>query len=155
MQPPDRPLRLALLGIGNELRGDDAAGGLVAQALQDAAADSTFLCLVAGVAPENCTGRLRRFQPDLVLLVDAADMDEPPGAIRWLDWQAITGLSATTHITPLHMLAHYLTFSLGCQVALIGIQPADTRLGAPLSPAVSQAVNQLASGLRPLIPTTP
>ena len=38
----------------------------------------------AGPAPENFTGPLRRFRPDLVLLVDAAQMDAEPGTIGWL-----------------------------------------------------------------------
>ena len=135
----ERPLRLALLGIGHELRGDDAAGLAVAAGLRPFANDD-FLAIEAGHAPENHTSSLRRFAPTLVLLVDAAQMNEAPGAIRWLNPQTITGISASSHTMPLHMLARFLQAELGCEVAFIGIQPADTTLGAPLSPEVKTAV---------------
>jgi hydrogenase 3 maturation protease len=140
---------MAVVGMGHELRGDDAAGVVAARSLMAALADldesrqspaSRLLVIDAGPAPENHTGSLRRFQPDLVVLVDAAHMDEAPGAIRWLPWQDSAGLSASTHTLPVHVLARYLTAELGCQVALIGIQPAGTRLGAPLSPEAQAAV---------------
>jgi hydrogenase 3 maturation protease len=94
-------------------------------------------------APENHTGSLRRFKPDLVLLVDSAQMNEPPGTIRWLSWEETTGLSASTHTMPPYMLARYLSTELNCQVALIGIQPAHTGLDSPLSPAVQEAVDEI------------
>ena len=101
----------------------------------------------AGTAPENHTSSLRRFGPDLVLLIDAAQMDEAPGAVRWLDWRDTSGLSASTHTLPPYVLAQYLTCELGCELALIGIQPADTRIGAPLSPAAQQAVAAVVQAL--------
>jgi len=105
----------------------------------------------AGPAPENYTGPLRRFQPDLVILVDAADMGEAPGTVRCLACEETTGLSASTHTLPPYVLAHYLTASLGCQVILLGIQPADTSIGKPLSPTVRQAVVAVAQGLANLL----
>jgi hydrogenase 3 maturation protease len=149
-----RPPRLAIVGLGHELRGDDAAGLLVARQLVQVwqqrswpPAGDRLLIIEAGHAPENHTGPIRRFAPDLVLMVDAAQMNEPPGRIHWLAWQEISGLSASTHTMPLYMLAKYLTSELGCDVALIGIQSADTALGAPLSPPVQRAVNQVAQTL--------
>jgi len=74
-------------------------------------------------------------------------MGEPPGAIRWLDWRETDGISASTHTLPLHLLARYLVTELGCDVALLGIQPAANTLDAPLSPAVSQAVASIVADL--------
>ena len=151
-QPSDRPLRIAVVGIGHELRGDDAAGVVVARALleQSAICDprSAFrLVIDAGPAPENYTGSLRRFQPDLIVLIDAAQMGAPPGTVRWLMWQDTDAFSASTHTLPPHILAQYLTNELNCGVALIGIQPADTRIGMPLSPVVQAAVETVVQAL--------
>ncbi|MFZ0546915.1 MAG: hydrogenase 3 maturation endopeptidase HyCI [Candidatus Promineifilaceae bacterium] len=137
-----RPLRVALMGIGHELRGDDAVGLTVAQQLRPYS-NRHFLVVEAGHAPENHTGVLRHFCPDLVLLVDSAQLDEKPGTIRWLAWQETTGLSASTHTMPPYMLARYLTAELNCEVALIGIQPAETTLDFPLSPAVEKAAHKI------------
>jgi len=143
---PDRPPRVAVVGLGHELRGDDAAGIVVTQRLirderPPSAIRPSALIVSAGSAPENCTGVLRRFDPDLVMLVDAAQMGAPPGAVRWLAWQETSGLSASTHTMPPYVLAKYLTAELKCQMAVLGIQPADTTLGAPLSAPVERAVN--------------
>ncbi len=111
----------------------------------------TTLVIDAGPAVENCTGLLRRFGPDLVLLIDAAQMDEAPGAVRWLSWEETDGLSASTHTLPPRVLAQYLTSELGCEVALLGIQPADTTIGAPLSPTAQAAVQSVTQALAELL----
>lgn len=101
----------------------------------------------AAHAPENCTGQVRHFAPDLVLLVDAAQMDAPPGTIRWLDWRSCDGLSASTHTMPLSLLGEYFTAVLHCEVALIGIQPASLDLGETLSPQAIAAAEQVVETL--------
>ena len=139
----NNPPRVVVLGIGHELRGDDAVGLVVAARLKTRAADcDRLLAVEGGAAPENCTGTLRRFRPNLVVLVDAAFMDAPAGAIGWLSWQDASGFSASTHTLPLHLLATYLTSELGCEVTLIGIQPAQLEIDAPLTPAVAQAAEE-------------
>ena len=142
------PGRIALLGIGNELRGDDAAGLHIARSLlsrPDTPPD--WLVLETGPAPENYTGRLRRFAPECVLLVDAAHMGLTPGAVRWLDWRDTGGMSASTHTLPLHILAQYIENELSCPVCLVGIQGAQNEVGADLSPEVRQAVQSLVDEL--------
>ena len=141
--------RIAVVGVGQELRGDDAAGLVVAQRLSALTPHfSALLVVEGGHAPENCTGPLRRFKPDLVVLVDAAALHLPPGSIQLLNWEQIGGLSATTHTLPLHLLARYLMAELGCEVILLGIQPIDTTLGAPLSSPVEKAVREVVEGMR-------
>lgn len=141
--------RMAVVGVGQELRGDDAAGLIVAQRLSALSPQSSALLVVeGGHAPENCTGILRRFGPDMVVLVDAAALDLPPGSIQLLNWEQIGGLSATTHTMPLHLLARYLMAELGCEVVMVGIQPIDTTLGAPLSSPVAKAVLEVVEELR-------
>ena len=143
-QHPGSAPRIAMLGIGNELLGDDAAGVAVARALAPIfAGKDRFLIIEGGLAPENFSGNLRRFKPDLVLLIDAAQMNETPGTIRWLDWEETSGLSASTHTLPPYILSKYLTSELGCRVALLGIQPEKMDLEAPLSPCVSKAVESI------------
>jgi hydrogenase maturation protease HycI len=146
--------RVALVGIGHELRGDDAAGVMLARAFshllerEGAGVREKVLVIDAGPAPENHTGALRRFMPDLVLLVDAAELCALAGTVRWLAWQETSGLSASTHSLPLYMLAQYLSVELKCEVALLGIQPAVLTLGAALSPAVQRAVEEIVQALR-------
>ena len=134
------------MGIGNTFRNDDAAGILVARELlqRECAANARHLLVIqAGHAPENVTGELRSFAPDLILLIDAAEMRDVPGAICWVPIQSIEGMSASTHSLPLSMLARYLTLELNCVVSLIGIQPKSNEVGEIISTEVSQAIIEI------------
>jgi len=142
--PTPRPARVAVIGVGNEMNGDDGAGVRVVKALASRLAATPGLLLIdGGTAPENFTGPLRRFRPDLILEIDAAHQDQPPGTLAWIDWRDADGMSASTHTLPPSVLASYLTTDLGCQVALIGVQPAQLEMGQPLSTEVAAAVEQL------------
>jgi hydrogenase 3 maturation protease len=142
----DTPSKIAIVGIGNNLRSDDAAGILVAQRLMQSRCVQDLkhvLVIDAGHAPENMTGELRRFMPDVVLLVDAAEMGEMPGTARWIPMEDLDGMSASTHSMPLSMLAGYLTLELHCDVALLGIQPSSNDFGENVSLVVLQAVDEI------------
>ncbi len=142
--------RLAVVGVGSEMHGDDAAGVLAARALMPLGSDR-LLVIDAGPAPENITGILRRFEPDFILLIDAADMGEAPGAVRWIEGQDAEGISGATHSLPLNMLARYLTEELGCEVTLLGIQPRTiSPLTAAPSPEVRRAVEDIAEAISAL-----
>jgi hydrogenase 3 maturation protease len=145
--PPERPIRLALVGIGHELRGDDGVGLDIVRRLRSRLLPPGWLALEAGSVPESCTSALRRFRPDLVVLVDAAHLDLRPGTVRWLECADTDGFHSSTHTLPLSVVATYLQTELGCAVGLLGIQPADTPIGAPLSPAVRRAASAIVSGL--------
>lgn len=138
------PLRIAIVGIGNEFRNDDAAGVLVARALLRYENPGHALILRAGHAPENFTNELRAYHPHLVLMVDAADMGAEPGSISLIPFEQIDGMTASTHSLPLSMLSRYLTLELNCAIALIGIQAASNDVGETVHPAVLAAVHEVA-----------
>jgi hydrogenase 3 maturation protease len=144
---------MAVVGIGHELCGDDAVGVRLAGLLKTlTGGNEALLALEAGPAPENFTGTLRRFAPDMTLLVDAALMGSDPGTVRWLDWREASGMSASTHTLPLNMLAAYLKEELGCEVALLGIQPDQTFDEAPLTSRVREAAETVARELAGFFP---
>jgi hydrogenase 3 maturation protease len=143
----NRSARIAIVGVGNPFRSDDAVGIRIVHALSGqewAAATDQVLILDAGHAPENCTGELRRFAPNLVLLIDAAELGGKPGRVEWIPEESIDGMSASTHSLPLSMLARYLTLELGCKVAVLGIQPGSNEVGERISPPVLQIAEEVA-----------
>lgn len=147
----DRP-RIAIVGIGNRLNGDDAAGPLVAQALKEklggaAPQADRFLVLDAGPSPEAFSGPLRRFSPDLILMVDAAELSQPPGTVEYFDWSVAQGMSASTHTLPPSLLAKFLIDELGCQIRLLGIQPGQLNLDGGVSPEVGCAIDEVVQNL--------
>ena len=142
--------RIAIVGIGNAFRSDDAAGVLTARALKKSRLLpdlKTVLVMDAGHAPENTTGELRTFAPDIVLLIDAVEMGETPGTIRWIEMDEIEGMSASTHSLPLSMLASYLNWELKCEVTLLGIQVKSNDVGEIVDLNVLRAVNEIVSAV--------
>jgi hydrogenase 3 maturation protease len=149
----------AFVGIGHELRGDDAAGLLVVRRLSAPAGSAAAhqrpggrppLFLEAGPLPESVSGPLRRYQPDLVIFIDAADMDCAPGAVDWIDPRKAVGFSAGTHAFPLCEFSEYLAHELDCEVFFLGIQPENMEFDSPVSPPVRSAVDELAREIRRL-----
>lgn len=137
--------RLVILGVGSDLRGDDAAGSEVAKQLKAQAArlPEAVHIIDAGEAPEAFTGVIRRIHPAFVLVVDSAEMGEAPGTIRLVDIHQIDGMSASTHTFPLSLFARFLIAELHCEMYFLGIQPADNRLGERLSPEAEAAVRAI------------
>jgi hydrogenase 3 maturation protease len=132
-----RPLRIAILGVGNELNGDDGAGLSAVRALKQTGLSSDrFLLLETGPAPENFTGPVTRFAPDWVLAIDAARMEAPAGHIQPIALDEIEGVSAATHGLPLSIVGRYLIAQTGCKFSILGLQVEQTEFGQPLSPAV-------------------
>jgi hydrogenase 3 maturation protease len=145
--PPKTDLpRIAIVGIGNESNGDEAIGVCVARALQKrqyAADAGRVLIIEANHAPENITTELRRFQPQVVILINAVQMDLPIGEIDWIPWEPTTGMGISSRNLPLAMLARYLTLEFNCQVQILGIQPLQNDADASLSEAGETAVDEL------------
>jgi hydrogenase 3 maturation protease len=138
-----------VLGIGNRLGGDDAAGTYVVDILnrrkKRAKGNSTsqIIAVDVGTAPESYTSVIRQHRPDLLIMVDAADMGLQPGALRIIPPEKITVLSFSTHHMPLSMLVSYVNELCG-EVLLVGLQPEATEMSKCLSRAVRKSVKELA-----------
>ncbi len=136
--------RVAILGIGNELNGDDSAGLWVVRKLRDRLGGKPNLLLMdCGSIPENATGPLRRFKPDLVLMVDAAELGEEPGTIKMIELDEVRGFSASSHSLPLSVLAGFIQTEFDCEVCLCCIQPQSLEFDQGLTPVVNNAVAKL------------
>ncbi len=146
--------RVAVMGVGNPLRGDDAVGSIVARKLQRAFAwvppaevDDVPVTTVAIVdaeeIPESYLDVLCAAHPAVVVLVDAADVGAPPGAVVLLDGSRLADHVSSTHRTPLAPVARYLERRTGARVLLAGIQPGPERWGDGLSGAVEDTANRL------------
>ena len=136
-----------VLTVGNGMMGDDGAGVLLAQMMRQSPLPG-WQVLNGGSAPENILHQVREMTPQRVLLVDAADMDLPPGEVRRIQDELLDDpFLLTTHTLPLTFLIESLREFVP-QVELLGIQPDVVAFGFPMSPAVKQAVAQVYSALR-------
>lgn len=128
--------------VGSVLRGDDAAGPLLAKRLEDDPV-AGWMAVDGGQTPENELGYLRRLAPRRLLLVDAAAMGLEPGAIRRLSGEDVAVQSLiTTHTLPITYLLGELE-GLCDDVTFLGIQPAGTDFFEPVHPSVLAAVEHI------------
>ena len=141
--------RVAVLGCGSVLLGDDAAGMVVAERLEGICENLRAFC--GSTAPENFSGEIKRFRPDALLVVDAADMGRRPGEAALIPVDQIDGVSFSTHMLPLKIMLEYLRREIGCSVSLLGIQSADITFGTDMTPAVSAAVDEVTAALKELM----
>lgn len=137
-------MRKMILGIGNRLRQDDAAGSLLAERMKD----SSWLTIDGADIPENFTGIIKREKPDLLVLVDTTDLDEDPGTLRRVPVDHLSEESGfNTHSGPLTFLITRLQEYSG-DIIFIGIQPLTVGFGEELSEPVEDALERLESLLR-------
>ncbi|MDD5594824.1 MAG: hydrogenase 3 maturation endopeptidase HyCI [Candidatus Omnitrophica bacterium] len=139
--------KIAVLGVGSELKGDDAAGMLVARQIKQRGrkmhAQKPVKVFLGSTAPENITGEIREFAPSHLLIIDAACVSKRTGTIKVFSGGQIDGFSFSTHRLPIKILADYLTSSIGCAVTFIGIQPEKMKFLSQPGKAVSESVNKL------------
>jgi hydrogenase 3 maturation protease len=125
--------------VGNVLLGDDAAGCAVADLLMAAGKGGVIDC---GTTPENHIATLRRDPPDVLLIVDAADMELEAGEFRLLSFEKMEAVADSSNGIQLSLLLE--PFAGSMEIAALGIQPASLQPGAPLSVAVENAVRRVA-----------
>ena len=141
-------MSIVVLGVGNELRGDDSVGLEVARRLAEMSLED-IIAYDCGPMPENFTQKVQISGAETAILVDAADMGLNPGGCRIVAKSSIHMENITTHSLPLRFLMEYLE-SNGTQAVLIGIQPEGIELGTEMSEsarnAVDKVVEEISSG---------
>jgi hydrogenase 3 maturation protease len=146
--------RIVIMGVGNPLKGDDAAGLLCAEALLKglpAKGRRGVKILRAYDVPENYTGIIRKFRPTRVIIIDAALAGLKPGDIFVLEKEKIAIEEISSHKIPLMVLISYLEQSIECKVTVLGIQAKDLSFGAPVSPIIKTAVKTVSDFLTGII----
>jgi hydrogenase 3 maturation protease len=140
----DGDRRVAVMGIGSPIRGDDAAGLLVVEELQGCGLRDVLL-VSAETVPESFTGKIRGFGPTHVLMIDAADFRGAPGEARMIPKTVIGGSTISTHSMPLNVLIDFIEKTTRSRVALLGVQPKCTEFGAEVTPEIREASRKIAS----------
>lgn len=127
-----------LLGVGNELLGDDGLGPYVARHF----AAPGWQAIDCGTAPENFTSVVKEHRPELLVIVDAAELGLPPGEFRRLRPERAETMLISTHTLPISSFISYLEEHCR-EIILIGVQPKRLELGEGLSAEVRQGVERL------------
>lgn len=147
--------KIVVLGIGNELLGDDAVGDRITRELAPYNTHR-FEAIPAGIAPENGAYMVSRAAPDVLFIIDAATPaggagEGADGAAPW-DFYPADSLDTfchSTHSVPLSMFVSvWRQERPQLDVQFIGIVIHDTSFMAPLSPRVDATRAELVGVFR-------
>jgi len=136
--------RVAVLGIGNPLRRDDAVGLEIVKMLRGRASRKVRL-LECETVPENFTREVREFRPTHVLMIDAAQLGAEPGEARLVPPERILGMFLSTHAIPLSLLTEVIKQSIDAEVMILGVQPKEIEFGEGLTPELRRASKRIVS----------
>ena len=136
--------KIGILGVGSELRADDAVGLLVSKQIRKSMGKSRRVKIFLGyTAPENLTSQIKKFKPSHLIIVDALDMAKKPGAIAVIEPTKTDSLSFSTHKFPIKLIIDYLFAAIACKTIIVGVQPFSLIFSESVSEPVGKAVEKL------------
>jgi len=166
---------LVILGIGNDIRGDDGLGPYIINQLDilkdDLLNNGESVCegiddnadelssfkpadvslINAGSVPENFTSEIKKSNPSHIIIIDVALMNKAPGEINIVDKENIKNISVSTHSMSLSYLIKYLELDISFNVLFIAVQPEIMDLSFDLSFKVKESSDLLVETLFSII----
>lgn len=136
-----RGKKVAVIGVGNRMRGDDGVGSVIAERLQGLARGN-LLVIDAETVPENYLGILLDSKPEVVLFIDAVDFGGEAGEWALVPLSVLGDKVPTTHTVSLKLLGQILE-SNGIECLLLAIQPKQIGFGAPMSEEVASTAERI------------
>lgn len=135
------------MGVGSPLRKDDGFGPLVVSELKRLGFNK-YPLLDAGTTPENYTGKIIALNPELLLIVDAADFGAKPGEAALFEPDQILLKGFSTHDLSLKTFAAYLKERLPqLRIVVLGVQPLAVGFGEGISLPVKKTLDQVVGEL--------
>jgi hydrogenase 3 maturation protease len=133
--------KTCIVGVGNYLKRDDAAGLFVVDGLRERGASGPVILMNVEDVPENYVYRIADLDCEHVIIIDAVESGGEIGSVlfgRLLELEEEAG-NYSTHKLSLALTARILE---GCRkkVWLLGIEVGDTGFGAGLSDRVDESV---------------
>ena len=138
--------KLAVLGVGNTLRGDDGLGVSIVKSIVSYYIDKypqqnlnidreinkifdKVILINCGTVPENFTGILKEEKPDKIVIIDSAVMGEKPGTVKLIDVRDIYSVGFSTHTLPLNVIVKYLMRYIDSEILIVGMEPEKLDFG--------------------------
>jgi hydrogenase 3 maturation protease len=144
--------KIVILGIGNEIKGDDGLGPIIAWKLNDLFEENDDVIVFdGGTVPENYTSLIRNEEPTHIILVDAVEMKKEPGYIRVVQKDEIANYNISTHAMPISFLIKFMEATIGAQIILVGMQPKNMELAEGISREVEKSIEIVVNTLFKLI----
>jgi hydrogenase 3 maturation protease len=129
-----------IVGVGNRMRGDRGVGSALVGRLQG----RVYVPLIdARDMPEAQLRPIEASRPDLVLVVDAAELGATPGQIGLFELDQLRMAGVSTHTANLGALFRLIPAEVRPQVLLVAIQPGPHDSGPGLSSSVRLSLEGL------------
>ena len=123
-------------GVGNVLRCDDGAGVYIVSSIL---AKGNVSTLLVEASIENYISKINSLDPDILIIADCIDFDREPGYSGIVPVSQIHEFTMTSHNISLRRIAEHLKM----EVYVIGIQPADLRVGENMTPPVRKEADKI------------
>lgn len=137
---------LVVIGMGNELRGDDSVGIVVVRMLKPHI-NKKLRIFEGYTTPEVFISPTCSTKPSHVLIVDAAEIKGKPGEWRLLLSSELNGSLLTTHSIPPTEIASNIEQRCNAKVAFIGIQPLKRDVDLSLSKDCKKGAVELVNSI--------
>jgi len=132
--------KVVFVGLGNRIRGDDEAGlEFINQFRQHKLIPEQQL-IKCYTTPENYLSKIIKQKPDMVIFIDTARMQTPPGTIQEIPVESIDSKGFSTHTYSMKLIADYLAANGVHEIRYLGIEPKSTAISNPISPEVIQGI---------------
>lgn len=147
--------RVAIIGIGNPMMGDDGIGPWLVSQLEGSGLKADLIDV--GTGGMELVHMLARY--DAVIIIDAVDMDLSPGESRVFSPDEVVSLRETRGYS-LHdwdlMRSIAISAELGEapeRILLFAVQPGSVSMGEVLSPALEKRIPTYIQGIRSSLET--
>jgi len=135
--------RMALVGVGHPMRGDDFVGSFIVKVLMKRMRTDEVVLFDAEDGIEWVVSKIAESNPKCLILLDACEMNASPGEVDLVSLAETNYPFFTTHGIPLKLLVSKLLPSV--ETWILAIQPGRMGLNEGLSPAVLAAANSVSN----------
>jgi hydrogenase 3 maturation protease len=143
---------VVIIGMGNELRADDAVGLHIVRLLKPYT-NNRLQVFEGHMTPEAFIGPACAVHPTHLLIVDAAELQKKPGVWQVLSSDDVEEGLFTTHAIPATEVAAEIQRRCGSKVAFLGIQPKSRDISLSLSRECQQTAKKIADIIQRIIAT--
>jgi len=128
-------------GVGNVLRSDDGVGVFIVSGIENRNHISTLL---VEVSIENYINKINSISPDILIIADCLDFNREPGYADIIPVGQTNEFTISSHNISLKRISEYLKM----EVYVLGVQPADLRVGEHLTPVVRESAKKIIEIIR-------
>jgi len=128
-------------GVGNVLRNDDGVGVFIASGIVQRDNISTLL---VEASIENYIAKINSISPDILIIADCLDFNREPGYADIIPVEQTNEFTITSHNISLKRVSEFLKM----EVYVLGVQPADLRVGEHLTPVVRESAEKIIEIIR-------